>query len=215
MFSMVPVLWGLSTSLKPSEDAYTRTPNWIPNLITFEHYRKIIRESNMPRYFWNTTVVATGSTFIALIVSLLAAYGFSRYKFPGRGTLLWSIIFTKILPRVTIVIPLYVTLANLNLLNTYGGLILVYLLISMPISIWLLKGYFDNIPYEIEEAAVMDGCTPLGLLIRIIVPISLPAIAAVAMYAFILAWNEFLFALRDDQHRRRPHRIRRACFFHR
>jgi ABC-type glycerol-3-phosphate transport system permease component len=194
VFSLVPILWGVSTSLKPTAAAYTRTPTWIPNPITLEHYQAVFA-GRMPRYFLNTTIIALGSTAVALVVSLLAAYGFSRYKFPGRGTLLWSILFTKILPRVTIVVPLYVTLANLSLLNTYAGLILVYLLVTMPISIWLLKSYFDNIPFEIEEAAVMDGCNPLGVLTRIVIPMALPAIAAVAMYAFILSWNEFLFAL--------------------
>jgi ABC-type glycerol-3-phosphate transport system permease component len=149
----------------------------------------------MLRYFLNTTIVASACTTLTLVIGVLAAYGFSRYKFPGKGVLLWSILFTKLLPRVTIIVPLYIILRNLQLLNTYAGLVLVYLMVTLPISVWLLKGYFDNIPYEIEEAATVDGCSPMGLLLRIVVPMSLPALAAVGMYAFLLAWNEFLFAL--------------------
>ncbi len=149
----------------------------------------------MGRFFWNTTVVSVGATTISLIIGIMAAYGFSRYKLPGFRTILWSILFTRILPRVTLIVPFYITLRNLRLINTYGGLILVYLMVVMPISVWLLKGFFDNVPYEIEEAAIVDGCSPFGVLTRIVIPLSAPAIASVGMYTFILAWNEFLFAL--------------------
>ncbi|TDF93263.1 carbohydrate ABC transporter permease [Paenibacillus piri] len=194
-FSVIPILWGISTSLKPENKVYVQPPQWIPEQITWEHYAAILKSKDMLRYFYNTSVISAGVTILALVIGILAAYGFSRYKFPGRNMLLWSILFTKIFPRVVIIIPFYITLKNLQLLNTYTGLILVYLMVVLPIAVWLLKGFFDNIPYEIEEAAIMDGCTVFGLLWRIMIPVSLPAIAAVAMYSFILAWNEFLFAL--------------------
>jgi ABC-type glycerol-3-phosphate transport system permease component len=194
-FSLAPILWGVSTSLKTDHDVYTMPPSWLPRPLTFENYVGVVTNSAMLRYFRNTTIISFGSTAISLVIGVLAAYGFSRYKFPGAGTLLGSILFTRVLPRVTLIVPFYVTLRSLKLLNTYQGLILVYLMVVMPISVWLLKGFFDNVPREIEEAAVVDGCGPLGLLLRIILPISTPAIMAVGMYAFILAWNEFLFAL--------------------
>ena len=194
-FALLPVLWGISTSLKTDAGVYSIPPRWIPDPLTFKNYADILSNATMLRYFLNTLIIASLSMFFSLIVAILGAYGFSRYRFPGRGTLLWSILFTRVLPRVTVIIPLYIVLRNLKLLNTYAGLILVYMLVVMPLAVWLLKGFFDNLPYEIEEAAVVDGCSPLGVLVRIIIPISLPAIASVAMYAFILAWNEFLFAL--------------------
>ncbi len=194
-FSLVPILWGVSTSLKPDSQVYAIPPEWIPQPLTFGNYLDVIHDSAMLRYFRNTAIVSIGAMSISLVIGILAAYGFSRYKFPGSKTLLMSILFTRILPRVTLIVPFYVTLRNLRLLNTFPGLILIYLMVVMPISVWLLKGFFDNVPYEIEEAAIVDGCTPLGLLLRIILPISTPAIAAVGMYTFILAWNEFLFAL--------------------
>ncbi len=194
-FSLIPVAWGLSTSLKTDEGIYEIPPRWIPSPITFTHYASILSSSSMLRYFLNTAIISFGTMIGSLFIAILGAYGFSRFRFPGRNTLLWSILFTRLLPRVTIIIPLYIVLRNMKLLNSYAGLILVYMLIVMPMAVWLLKGFFDNLPYEIEEAAVLDGCSPLGVLARVVVPISLPAIATVAMYSFILAWNEFLFAL--------------------
>jgi ABC-type glycerol-3-phosphate transport system permease component len=195
LFSLFPIIWAVSTSLKTQAQIYALPPEWIPSPITLINYFEVFTESKMGRFFWNTIVVSVGATSISLIVGIMAAYGFSRYKFPGSKTILWSIMFTRVLPRVTLIVPFYITLRNLKLLNTYPGLILVYLMVVMPISVWLLKGFFDNVPYEIEEAAIVDGCSSVSLLTRIIVPLSLPAIAAVGMYAFILAWNEFLFAL--------------------
>jgi ABC-type glycerol-3-phosphate transport system permease component len=194
-FSLAPVVWGISTSFKTDAGIYSLPPKWIPNPVTFANYASILSNTTMLRYFVNTLIISSGAMFFSLLVGILGAYGFSRYRFPGKSTMLWSILFTRLLPRVTIIIPLYIVLRNLRLLNTYAGLILVYMLVVMPLAVWLLKGFFDNLPYEIEEAAVMDGCSPMGVLMRIIVPISLPAIASVAMYAFILSWNEFLFAL--------------------
>jgi ABC-type glycerol-3-phosphate transport system permease component len=166
----------------------------------------------MMRYFLNSSVIAIGSTVFSLIIGIMAAYGFSRFKFPGRNTLLWSILFTQIFPRVVIIIPFYITLRNLHLLGTYTGLILVYLIVVLPISVWLLKGFIDKIPYEMEEAAVIDGCSIFALLWRIVIPMTFPAIAAVAMYSFILAWNEFLFALVFSSADSRPVSVGLAFF---
>jgi ABC-type glycerol-3-phosphate transport system permease component len=194
-FSLFPIVWAIGTSFKTQAQVYALPPEWIPSPLTFENYRQVVVNSGMLRYFFNTAIISLGATVISLIIGILAAYGFSRYKFPGAKTLLWSILFTRVLPRVTLIVPFYITLRNLKMLNTYPGLILVYLMVVMPISVWLLKGFFDNVPREIEEAAIVDGCSAVGMLLRIVIPISIPAIAAVGMYTFILAWNEFLFAL--------------------
>lgn len=194
-FSLFPIFWAIGTSFKTQAQIYALPPEWIPSPFTFANYIQVIVNSGMLRFFLNTAIVSIGATAISLAIGILAAYGFSRYKFPGARTLLWSILFTRVLPRVTLIVPFYITLRNLRLLNTYPGLILVYLMVVMPISVWLLKGFFDNVPREIEEAAIVDGCSSIGMLLRIVLPISVPAIAAVGMYTFILAWNEFLFAL--------------------
>lgn len=194
-FSLAPILWGVSTSLKLDSDVYSFPPRWIPPTVTFDHYVAVLNNPTILRGFVNTLIIAVGTTAIALVVGVLGAYGFSRFRFPGRKTLLWSVLFTQLFPRVVVIVPFFVTLRNLDLMNTYQGLILVYLMVVFPIAIWLIKGFFDRIPVEIEEAAIVDGCSIPRLLWQIVLPMSRPALAAVAMYSFILAWNEFLFAL--------------------
>ncbi len=195
LFSVLPLLWGVSTSLKYESDVYDFPPVWIPERITFENFIAVVNNTAIIHAFFNTLIIAGATTLVALVVGVLGGYGFSRYRFPGRNTLLLSVLFTKLFPRVIVIVPFFVTLRNLDLMNTYQGLVLVYLMVTFPVAIWLLKGFFDNIPVEIEEAAVVDGCSLPRLLWEIVVPMSRPAMVAVAMYSFILAWNEFLFAL--------------------
>jgi ABC-type glycerol-3-phosphate transport system permease component len=160
-----------------------------------QNYINVLHHPQMPRYFLNTVIISVISTIFALLIAVFGAYGFSRFKFKGKDLILGGIIFSRIMPRVALIIPFFIILRRLHLLNTYPGVIIVYLIIGMPITIWLTKGFFDNIPLEIEESALLDGCGSLTILFKLIVPIAAPAIGAVGMYAFILAWNEFLFAL--------------------
>lgn len=194
-FALLPYFWILSTSLKTESATYAKIPSFIPNPVTFANYDQIFHDRNILSYFKNTIVIALLSTGISVVVAVFGAYGFSRFRFPGRTPLLFSILFTRVLPRVSLLVPFYVILSKLSLINTYQGIILVYLIIGMPVTIWLLKGYIDALPYEVEEAAVVDGCNPMQVLFRIVIPMVAPAIASIAMFAFILAWNEFLFPL--------------------
>lgn len=195
LFSILPLLWGISTALKIPSEVYTFPPTWIPKTLTFENFLLVVQNQNLIRAFFNTLIIASGTTLVSLVVGVLGGYGFARYRFPGRNMLLWSVLFTKLFPRVVVIVPFFVTLRNLQMMNSYQGLILVYLMVTFPVAIWLLKGFFDKIPAEIEEAAVIDGCNLPQLLWHVIIPMSRPALVAVAMYSFILAWNEFLFAL--------------------
>jgi ABC-type glycerol-3-phosphate transport system permease component len=195
LFSVLPLLWGLSTAFKQESDIYAFPPQWIPAPATLGNFAAVLGDAKLIHSFLNTLLVASATTLVALVVGVLGAYGFSRYRFPGRGTLLWSVLFTQLFPRVVVIVPFFVTLRNLRLMNTYEGLILVYLMVIFPVAIWMIKGFFDNIPKEIEEAAIVDGCSLPRLLWQVVIPMSKPALAAVAMYSFVLAWNEFLFAL--------------------
>jgi ABC-type glycerol-3-phosphate transport system permease component len=195
VFALGPVLWALSTSLKPDRLIFSQPPQWIPREISLEHYKAVVRNPNMVHYYVNSFLTAIGSTAAALVVGTLGAYGFSRFKFPGNKSFMVSIMLSRMLPRVSLIVPFFITLQKLKLYNTRPGLIIVFLVITMPLSIWMLKGFFDSISYEIEEAAIVDGCSPLGILLRIDLPLILPAIASVGMYIFITAWNEFLLAL--------------------
>lgn len=191
IFAVVPFLWTVVSSLKLEGDIYTT--NFFPTNPTLKNYIGVLTDNIMMGYFLNSVVISLASTAVSTIVSLLGAYGFSRYQFPGKGTLLYSILFTRVLPRVTLLIPFFVILSKINLINTRSSLILVYLIIGMPVSVWLMKGYIDAVPYEVEEAALMDGCGPIRTLVRVVIPMVAPAIAAISMFAFILSWNEFLF----------------------
>jgi ABC-type glycerol-3-phosphate transport system permease component len=194
-FALIPILWALSTSLKPDRLIFFQPPQWIPRTISFEHYNEIIHNQNMVRYFFNSFATAAISTVVALIIGVLGAYGFSRFKFPGNRNTMFAIMLSRMLPRVSLIVPFFITLQKLKLYNTRPGLVLVFLVITLPLSIWMLKGFFDAIPYEIEEAAIVDGCSPLGILLRIDLPLLLPPCASVGMYIFITAWNEFLLSL--------------------
>ena len=194
-FSAAPIVWALSTAFTKTEQLYSYPPAWIPNPITLDHFTSVLHNPDILHGFVNTLIIAVSTTALALVVGFLGAYGFSRYRFPGRNSLLWSVLFTQLFPRVVVIVPFFITLRHLNLMNTRPGLVLVYLMAVFPIAIWLMKGFFDKIPKEIEEAAVIDGCSLPRLLWQIVIPMTRPALVAVAMYSFILAWNEFLFAL--------------------
>jgi ABC-type glycerol-3-phosphate transport system permease component len=195
LFCVFPFLWSILTSLKTPADVYAMPLHIIPSPFTGENYVSVIVDSVMMKFFFNSTVVSFFATIFSTTISLFAAYGFSRFKFPGSGTLFGTILFSRILPRVTLLIPFNVILARMHLINTKTGLVLVYLIVAMPITVWMLRGFIDTIPVEIEEAATVDGCGPYGILFRIIVPVLAPAIAAISMFAFILSWNEFMFPL--------------------
>jgi ABC-type glycerol-3-phosphate transport system permease component len=140
-------------------------------------------------------LTAGAATVVALVVGVLGAYGFSRFRFPGNKSSMLVIILSRMLPRVSLIVPFFITLQKLHMYNTRPGLVVIYLVITLPLSIWMLKGFFDGIPKEIEEAAIVDGCSALGVLLRVDLPILLPAFASVGMYVFITAWNEFMLAL--------------------
>ena len=195
VFALGPVCWALSTSLKPENLIFSQPPQWIPREISLSHYQGVVRNQNMVRYYVNSFLTAVWSTGVGLVIGIFGAYGFSRFRFPGNRSMMVSIMLTRMLPRVSLIVPFFITLQKLKLYNTRPGLIMVFLVITLPLSIWMLKGFFDSIPYEIEEAAIVDGCSPLGVLIRIDLPMILPAVASVGMYIFITAWNEFLLAL--------------------
>jgi ABC-type glycerol-3-phosphate transport system permease component len=190
-----PFLWMALSSVKSLGELYTVPPVWLPKALTFENYAKVLFESNIPRYFINSTIISLGSTAIALCLAVFASYGFARFKFRGKGASQAFILLGQLLPTAAIIVPLFITLRVLGLVNTYLGLILVYTIITLPLSVWMLTSYFKAIPVELEEAAIIDGATRLGVLFRITLPLSAPGIVAIVVYAFVTTWNEFIFAL--------------------
>jgi ABC-type glycerol-3-phosphate transport system permease component len=156
---------------------------------------KVIWSSNIPRYFLNSTIISLGSTAIALILAVFASYGFARFNFRGKTAYQAFILLGQLMPTAAIIVPLFITLRFFGLVNSYLGLILVYTIITLPLSVWMLTSYFRAIPVELEEAAIMDGSSRIGVLFRITLPLSLPGVVAIVVYAFVTTWNEFIFAL--------------------
>ena len=192
---LFPFWWMGLSSIKTLRELYTIPPIWWPTMPTLDNYQKVLFESNIPRYFLNSVVVSVGSTVLALILAIFASYGFARFNFRGKPILQSFVLVGQLLPTAAIIVPLFITLRVLGLVNTYWGLILVYMILTLPLSVWMLTSYFKAIPVELEEAAIIDGASRIGVLFRITLPLSVPGLVSVLVYAFVTTWNEFIFAL--------------------
>jgi multiple sugar transport system permease protein len=192
---LFPFLWMGLSSIKQLNELYTIPPRWWPDHPTLANYYKVLFESRIPRYFLNSIIISVGSTGLALILAVFAANGFARFRFRGQSFWQASILVGQLLPTAAMIVPLFITLKVLGLVNTYWGLILVYMIITLPLSVWMLTSYFRAIPLELDEAAVIDGASRVRILFRITLPLSFPGIVAVLVYSFITTWNEFIFAL--------------------
>ena len=190
-----PFVWMALSSIKTLGELYTVPPVWLPENAVAGKLPKVLFESNVPRYFINSTVISLGATAIALVLAIFASYGFARFNFRGKPAYQAFILIGQLLPTAAIIVPLFITLRWLGLVNTYLGLILVYMILTLPLSVWMLTSYFKAIPVELEEAAIIDGASRLGVLFRITLPLSLPGVVAIIIYAFVTTWNEFIFAL--------------------
>lgn len=197
VISVFPFLWLVSTSFKKPEDIFTADIALVPPHFTWENYRYLLTMKNNLFLHWigNSVVVALLTTVVGVFLAATAAYAFSRFNFPGKRASLFSFLVTQMFPGAILIVPLYNIMKNLGLLNSFSGLVLAYSTTALPFSVWMLKGYFDSIPYELEEAAKVDGLTVWGTFYKIVMPLALPGIAVTSFFAFITAWNEFMFAL--------------------
>ncbi len=191
----IPIFWMISTSLKTSPEVFKWPPSLIPLHPVLDSYRELfVPENRYFQFFRNSFVVSGSTTVITLAASVLAGYGLSRFKFRGRSTVLVYFLITQMFPFSLVLLTQFLFFSTLHILNTYFGLILAFVGISLAFSIWMLKSYFDTIPYELEEAAVIDGSGRFGTLFRIILPLIGPGAIATAIFIFITGWNEYLFA---------------------
>ncbi|MEJ1156676.1 carbohydrate ABC transporter permease [Prosthecomicrobium sp. N25] len=207
-FTAMPMVWMLVTSIKSGFAAMQIPPQWWPKEPTLASYQKLLDPNNSVgqdflRFFWNSLYVSTMTTILAVIVAVPAAYAFSRFDFPGRKPLFFAVLLRNMFPAVIFLVPLFILMRALGLVNTHGSLILTYLTFGLPLAIWLLKGFYDNIPHQLEQAARIDGATRFQAFFLIVMPLSAPGIIATAIYSFIGAWNEYIFAYtflnRNDQ----------------
>ncbi|HAF63147.1 MAG TPA: ABC transporter [Anaerolineaceae bacterium] len=194
LISVYPLLRIFSVSLRPGNRVLSTDLSIIPPDATFENYRIVLFEQGLLQWIWNSIAVTVTTAIIGLIIAATSAYAFSRYKFKGRSTLLIYLLTTQMIPTAMLMVPLYILAIKLNMIGTYRGLIIAYSVTSVPFSIWILKGYYDTIPIELEEAAIIDGASPLQAFFKIILPLSTPALATTFLFNFSQAWNEFLIA---------------------
>ena len=194
IWTLVPFYWMLATSLKKDREIYGFEATLIPRHPTLDSYRRVFVQTPFVKYLRNSTIIAVSTTVGSLVLGSLGAYALARLRFRGRAVIARGLIFTYLVPPALLFIPLFAVMSFLALTDTREGLILVYLGFTVPFCTWLLLGYFRSVPLELEEAALVDGCSRLGALVRIILPMSLPALAVVAFFSFTQAWNEFIYA---------------------
>lgn len=195
LFVLAPLAWLYLSSVKNDVEMYSVPPTLVPHAPSLRNYGQLFIDSSFASGFLNSMLVALGSTGVALLLCIPAAYAFSRYFWRGLSLVLFLVLVTRMFPPVIFSLPFFIVLQKVHLINTRLGLGIVYLSFQMPLAIWLLDSFFREVPKEIEEAARVDGLGRTQILLRIVIPLSLPGLAVAAIFAFLLSWNEFLYAL--------------------
>lgn len=192
---LFPLYWVINTSLKPMEEIFRWPPNFASANWSFDSYVTIWTARPFGRYMYNSLVVAGGSTLLAMMLSALAGYGFSRFYMRWERPLILFLLVTQMLPGTLLIIPYFQLMAKAGLINNYLSLILAYVSFALPFSTWMLIGYFRSIPRELDEAAMVDGCTRLQTFRKVVLPLAVPGLIAVAVFTFLGAWNAYVFPL--------------------
>ena len=192
---LLPVLWTFSTSLKPLSEVNTYPPQWVSPNMSFEPYAGMFFFLPFETYALNSFLVAVSATAMTLLIGSLAAFAFARFSFRGKSLFLLLFLLSQMLPGASVIVPLFQFLCAIGMYDSLVGLTLVHTAVLLPFVIWLLYGFFCGIPRDIEDAALIDGCSRLAALRRVILPLALPGLGATALFAFLGSWNEFFFAL--------------------
>jgi multiple sugar transport system permease protein len=195
IFAVFPIVWTLLTSLKSNADIVTADIQYLPLHPTVQNYVSLWEQAGFPAMFLNSAIVTLLTVLACLVVGVTGAYSLSRYRFRARGQILLFYLVIRMFPAVLLLLPIFIALRVLGLYDTHAGLALAYTAFLTPVAIWILKGFFDTIPPELEDAARIDGCTRAGAIVRVVLPLARPGVAATAVLIAISSWNEFLFAL--------------------
>ena len=190
-----PLLWMILTSVKPQTELFQIPPTILPQEITFAHYAQLLKETPFPTYFRNSVVVAIGTTLLVVVVATLGAHSLARFTYPGRRFVAQTVLFTYLLPSVVLIIPLYILMVWLGIANSLFSLVLAYTSFALPFALWLLRSFMAAIPDDLEHAALVDGASRMEAFVDVILPQTLPGIISTSLFTFILAWNEYLYAL--------------------
>ncbi len=194
-FLLFPFFVMISTMLKSSDEVYATPPYWIPKRVALRNFIDLWTQQPFARYFLSSFIIAGGTTLLTTFFCVPAAYAVARFRFTGQKFLLYMYLVVQMFSPIIVVISLFKIISRIGLLDTYLGLILVNTVFTLAFTTWMLSGYFKTIPVDIEEAALIDGCSRMQAIVRIMIPISAPGLVTVIIYSFIASWNEFMFAL--------------------
>ena len=192
--AVYPILQVLTISLRPSDKLLSTSLEIIPENATLDNYVSLFRDRPFLRWLWNSTFVSLVVTLTGVALASMTGYAFSRFQFIGKEIGLLSLLTTQMFPATMLLLPLYIMLIKLGLINTYLGVMVIYAATALPFTIWTMKGYYDTIPYSLEEAARIDGCNQFQAFGRVILPLAAPALVITALFAFMTAWSEYLVA---------------------
>ncbi len=194
LFALGPYLWMALTSLKRESTLFSPERQFLPTVATLENYIRLFSKTTFLENLGHSLIVASGTMMLGLSVSITAAYAFSRFRFPGRRVLMLQFLLINMFPIVLLIIPLFIIMRNLGILDTHLALVLAHSTFSIPFATWMMISYFDAIPRTLDEAAMVDGCGPVGAMVRVVLPLTTPGIIATGVYIFITSWNEYLYA---------------------
>ncbi len=195
VFAFFPIYWMLITSLTPRDQIFAFPPRFVPTAITFEYYADFFGNPALLKYLLNSFIVAGSTALSSVLIGVYAGYSFSKFRYTGRRALMFLILSAQMFPQTLLLITLYLLFARLGLLNSYWALILSFTSFTLPLCVWMLKGYFDTLPDELIEAAKVDGASQFTIIHRILIPIVRPALISTFLFAFIRGWNDFIYAL--------------------
>lgn len=195
LFALLPFAWMVLTSIKPAPELAEWPVRYLPREATLDHYRELIQRTSFAGNLLNSLIIACGAALLGLAVSIPAAYAFSRFRFRGRRALMTGFLTVNMFPIVLLIIPLFLMMRSLSLLDTFLGVILGHSTFAIPFAIWMLTSYFATVPVELDEAATIDGATRLEAIRHVILPLVMPGVVTAGIYIFITSWNEYLFAM--------------------
>lgn len=192
---IIPIYWAVLISLKPRTEMFTSAPSWITLHPTLKNYVHVLLYTRIPVAFRNSIILSVSSVLLSVGLSTSAAYGFSRFPFKGSSAVLLGLIVSRMLPISILIVPIYVMINAMGMYDTFQGIIMVYTGLNIPFSIWIMKGFYDSIPRELDDAGLIDGCNSFQIFTRIVFPLTKPGIIAVSIFAFFTCWNEFILSL--------------------
>ena len=194
LFAMAPYIWTFLSSITPETDLYTREFHFVPERPTLNNYVRLFTKIHFARNIIDSIFIAVATAIFGLIITVPASYSFSRFRFRGRKMMLMQFLGINMFPIMLLIIPLFIIMKNLRLMDTHLALIIAYSTMAIPFSVWMLTSFFNSIPTELDQAAMIDGCSGMQVMLRVTIPIAMPGIISTGIYIFITAWNEFLYA---------------------